>query len=327
MQENIPFQRVLDALGEVAGTPDKMLVVLTDLAGRNLEAFEKAWRDIPQPQREKIAARLVTLLDEDTLLDFDAVFVVLLGDPAAAVRLSALAGLWESSRSGHANMVVAMMESDPDLEVRAASAYLLGNYVYQSFCGVMSRSLVDRVFPRLVAQLEEPGTPVAVRRRALEAASYGADEAVHRHIGEAYEASHGDLQISALTAMGISGDRRWLSVIMDELESPFAEMRFAAATAAGRLGDPEVIDHLMRLIEDDMPEVKAAALRALAAIGGETAQRLLATLAEDPEYDELREDIDEALEDLEWSSILDDYVLLDFEPDELFDDDDLFSEN
>jgi HEAT repeat protein len=108
------------------------------------------------------------------------------------------------------------------------------------------------------------------------------------------------------------------------MQSPSADFRAEAARAAGGLGSADSVDALEGLLTDEDPGVAMAAVYALGQIGGDRATELLTRLSEDPDYEELYDAIDEALEEMEW--LEGDFDLLALDEDELEDDDDLLDD-
>src|SRR4051794_35992129 len=94
--------------------------------------------------------------------------------------------------------------------------------------------------------------------------------------------------------MGRTLDRRWLDILIEELESEDAEMRYEAARATGAIGDVQAVQSLSKLALDEDDEVRQEAIMALGRIGGPRAERVLRSLAEDASQSD-REAIAEAL--------------------------------
>ena len=128
-----------------------------------------------------------------------------------------------------------------------------------------------------------------------------------------------DLQLSALFAMGLTADQRWLPILDDEMQSPSADFRAEAARAAGGLGSTDSVDALEGLLTDEDPSVTMAAIYALGQIGGDRATELLTRLSQDPDYEELYDAIDEALEEMDL--LEGGFDLLALDEDDLEDDD------
>ncbi len=314
MATDLSFGQVLAILKGNGSLRPGLLALLSDLSRDDLSDFRGAWSEIGDARRLEVARRLVQWKGQNTLVDYDPLFVHMLSDTSASVRLAAIDGLEEPTTAAHVPAVLNLMETDTDERVRAASARVLASYVFLSFCGLMPRPVADTILPRLLRQLDSEATPAIVRQHALVGAAYAADEHVHVLIESAYEVGDVADQVSAITAMGVSGDRRWVSVVSDEMESPYREIRLIAARAAGNLGDPSVLDQLLRLVEQDEVEIQLAAVEAIGKIGGSTAQGMLEDLLYDADLAELEEAIEEALEELAWSDGLSGMALMDFDP-------------
>ncbi len=107
------------------------------------------------------------------------------------------------------------------------------------------------------------------------------------------------MQLSAIFAMGNSADDRWLPILEQELGSPSPDFRAEAARACGSIGSQSSIDALEQLLTDEEVEVGLAAVYALGQIGGDRVSALLSRLAEDPDYEEFYDAIEEALEEID----------------------------
>lgn len=317
MNPLIPFSQILDALKNDHTVHLPHLYRLSDMEAEEIHAFQAQWPTFSDERRRLIARHLVDITGENYLVDFERVFTLFLADRDAPVRQAALEGLWDSTHVRHVAPILRLLETDEDNEVRARGARTLGNYTFQSLCGLMPEHVAGTILPALLRVLESPDTAAVVRRSALESASYAEDKRIDAFIWDAYD--HGDyqMQVSALNAMGINGALRWLPTVLDELESPYEEMRLAAIRAAGHIGDVQAITQLVRLIEEEEYEIQAAAVEALAAIGGEVAERVLLDMLEDPQMESLYEVIEKSLDDVSWSNVLDDYPFWNMEPDAL----------
>jgi HEAT repeat protein len=119
-------------------------------------------------------------------------------------------------------------------------------------------------------------------------------------VEQAYDSADHELQVSAIYAMGRTVDKRWLPVIMDEMESSSSEMRLEAARAAGQIGSTEAVAELADLVSDDDLEVQLAAIMALGQIGGSLATHILADMDGDPDFTHVQYAIAEAQEEAQW---------------------------
>ncbi len=272
-----------DALGELTRAPRPTrasLQGLSDLTKTQVARFSAVWANLPQERRLWVARTLEELAEDNFELDFEAVFKAILGDPDAAVRCTAVEGLWESEDPAVAEALLAMLAGDPAAEVRAAAASALGQFALLAEMGALKADLADRVRAGLLQTIRSD-EPLEVRRRAVEAVGFlSGDEEVKRIIADAYAHVQPAMRTSAIFAMGRNCDPRWLPDLLRELESEDAEMRFEAARACGELEDQRAVPRLLRLLVDPDLEVRLATIQSLGEIGGEQAVEALGYLAE-----------------------------------------------
>ena len=102
------------------------------------------------------------------------------------------------------------------------------------------------------------------------------------------------MKASAIYAMGITFDEKWLPDILKEIANPYSEVRYEAATACGELEDQSAILALLPLVKDVDTRTRLAAITSLGQIGGPQAKRMLEQLMmSDDEM--VRETAEEAL--------------------------------
>jgi HEAT repeat protein len=152
-----------------------------------------------------------------------------------------------------------------------------------------------------------------VRRRALEALAFSSRRELAALIEEAYDSDELQLRVSALFAMGRTADSRWAQQVQAELGSPVPELRFEAARAAGELELSDAAPVLAELAQDEDPQVREAAIWSLSQVGGTTAQAALNQLLEAAEDEAEQEYLQEALENLEFTTDMESFALFDFE--------------
>ena len=263
--------------------------------------FKRAWPTVQQDRRRVLARHMADIAEEDYLVNFAPVFAHLFSDEAAGVRQAALDGIWDSDDPTLIPPLLAMLQSDTDVAVRAAAARSLAHFILMAEWGQFDTALVEPVVAALLAEYEKPRTDLEVRRAALEAMSPAPHPRIAELINEAYEDGPNELQLSALFAMGNSADERWLPILIDELASPSPDFRAEAARACGMIGHSDPIDALEELIDDVEKEVGMAAVIALGQIGGDRVLEMFSRMADDPDYEEFHDIIDEAMEEMEWS--------------------------
>ena len=230
-----------------------------------------------------------------------------------------LDGVWDSTDTHLVPPIIAMLRGDANVGVRAAAARALAHYVLLAEWGQIRPGAASPIVEALLAEYDRPNVAPEVKRAALEAVAASNQPRIPDLILNAYDDGPDELQLSAIFAMGLTADQRWLPILDDEMQSPSADFRAEAARAAGSLGSADSIDALEGLLSDADIEVAMAAVYALGQIGGDRATELLTRLAEDPNYEELYDAIDEALEEMDELE----FDLLALDEDAFEDDDDL----
>ncbi len=266
---------------------------LSDLPRPALPLVRELWSKLPLAHRQRIVRMMVELSESNIDLDFRRVLLIALDDADAEVRRSAVEGLWEADDTGILQRLLDRLAIETEPAVRAALAQALGRFAELHVCGRLGESHGQRVYDAL-SNLIAPHEPVEVRRRALESIAIYADPLVSEAIEEAYWSGDPLLRISAIYAMGRTLDRRWIPLLVDELQAEEPERRYEAATACGELGAPEAIDELIRLTSDSDRDVQGAAIMALGRVGGTIAINVLRHLARSPDPF-VREAAEEAL--------------------------------
>lgn len=321
MDDKIPFTSVMKSLKDDEQVSIPLLYRFSDMAPDEWEHLQAVWPTLAEERRAIIARHLADISEVTFAVDFSNFFTMGLNDPVAAVRLAALDGLWDSERISLIQPIIAMMQNDPSEEVRARAAGTLGQFVVRGEWEIIPLKSTRPIVDALLAQMDDPKTTMAVRRATLEALGAAYHPRVAELITAAYNSGKYEMQVSAVCAMGNSGDKQWTAQVMDELEHPDAEMRFIAARAAGQIGSSDLVSQLTELLEDEDVEVKFAAIASLGEIGGRMAQEALEDLQQDPEVnEEVLEAVEEALDELFMLSGLDDLSLIEWgEDDDDFD--------
>ena len=299
-RERLPFSEVLDRLFSERTVPVPLLYRLSDMSPEEMDAFEARWATEALDRRRVMVRHMVDISEDNFVVDFGPVFLRLLADNAAEVRVAAVEGLWDSSHIGAVGPIIRLMESDADVAVQAAAAKSLGHFVLMAEWGQIKQAIGDRIVNALAQQYEADGTADNVRRAILEALGNSADPRVRGYIEAAYNHGDEEMQLSAMFAIGRSADSSWTPIIIQEMRSPYAEMREEAARAAGEIGSSDAVDQLVELLEDDELEVQMAAIGALGQIGSDQAYEALAALLDRIEPSDLSDAIEEAMEEIEW---------------------------
>jgi HEAT repeat protein len=158
-----------------------------------------------------------------------------------------------------------MAESDPDNDVRAKAASVLGIYIYEAVVnGALDEAHYLSVRSFLLDLAQDPRENILVRRMALEALSFDADETVHDLIDWAYRHPAIEVKMSSLFAMGRSRNPRWTDTILAELDSPERQLQIEAINAAAEAGLSAATPKLRNLAVHKDREIRLAAIWSLA---------------------------------------------------------------
>jgi HEAT repeat protein len=277
---------------------DAWLVYLSGLNPAELKQLEQAWPDVEPKRRRQLIYRLVELTEDNFELDFDGIFKGCLKDEDAEVRSKAIEGLWENEEAALIEPLIELLEKDGSEAVQAAAATALGKFALMAELDKLRSSYKDRISRSLLAVISDNNKPVDVRRRALEAASSLTLPQMNKAIAQAYQSGDNKYKISALFAMGKSGNPTWLPILLKELGNNDAEIRYEAAGACGELGEEEAASYLCEMINDPDIDVRLAAIQALGKIGGPEAKGCLEKCLNHPD-ESIQRAAEEALSQLE----------------------------
>jgi HEAT repeat protein len=265
------------------------------------QAFATLWPTLTVERRREIAARMVELCEDRFDLDYGALFRVCLADPDAEIRRLAIDGLWEDEGFDLVNIFLRLMQTDPDIMVRATAASSLGKFMFMAECEELDAAYTARIRPALEQVINNPEEDPEVVRRAVEAISYINDDRVRDIIERTYAQREERMKVSALFAMGRNADPYWADIITAELTNASAALRFEAARASGELQLKRAVPLLIDLINDNDDEVRAMAVWALGQVGGKEAEATLHRISKS-KNEALRDAALEALGELEFLS-------------------------
>src|SRR3989304_3411053 len=200
-QPEVPFDDVVIALrDEEQPFPARYLYRLSALEDEELGLISRAWFGLSQQRRLGLLEDLETLAESNTLLQFDAINRIALGDDDPGVRVTAIRSLWPSEDGSFIPTLLDLLESDESSEVRAQAA-----------------------------------AAPHIRCRALESLGFSSRPEVPELIEHAFEDDSEEWAASALYAMGRSADDRWAPLVIDRLKDSNLDLSREAARAAGEL--------------------------------------------------------------------------------------------
>lgn len=310
----IPFSEIITALlDESTPFSPRYLNRLSDLEPVDAASLTETWPEISIKRRVALLEDLEEVHIADDLLCFEEVARMALKDNAPGVRQRAINILREYELVDLLPTFVHLAEHDPDADVRAASAAALSTYIYMGEVEDISPSKLKRVEECLLRLIASSDTPL-VRRRALEALGFSSRKEVNGLIENAYASTDLDWLVSALFAMGRSANPRWKPQVLKMLTHQRPVVRAEAASAAGELEIRAALPKLLELLEDVDPDVRTASIWALSQLGGEGVRAALENMlesADDVEADQ----IDKALENLDFTEEMKDLALLEIPED------------
>jgi len=228
---------------------------------------------------------------------FEPIYRRLMEDESPQVRQEAVASLWDLADPRHVEPLMRMAEKDPDDGVRAKAASVLGIFIYEAVSnGALDEASYLSVRSFLLDLAQNPRENILVRRMALEALSFDADETVHDLIDWAYRHPEIEVRMTALFAMGRSRNPRWTDSILSELDSPERQLQLEAINAAAEAGLGAATPKLRNLAVNKDREIRLAAIWSLANTRGPGALETLEMCAQS-EDEETRNAAGDALDE------------------------------
>jgi HEAT repeat protein len=323
MPQPVPFQTVLAALRDDSRPfPPRYLHEFSDLTPENLQALLETWPAVSVARKRSLLEDLETLHEADTLVSFDVLAKPLLRDADPQVRAAAIRLLWECEDTDLIPAFIEILERDSDSQVQATAATALGQFIYLGELEEISQALLQQVEEHLLEAVNNQTNAVLVRRRALEALGASSRPEIPALIEAAYDRPGPDWKISALFAMGRSGDTRWEKLVLANLRASNDEIRLEAVRAAGELELTSARASLLDALEDEEDaDIRREIIWALSKIGGPGIQERLLELLDAEEDEDEADFLEEALDNLAFTESLFPFGMFSFEPKEEDDDD------
>lgn len=286
----------------------------SDLDSNQSRRFREAFDRLPVEGRRRLVEQMVEAAEDNFELDFQAVGHVALDDADGEVRRLGIESLWESKEAGLAERLLRMLGEDPYEPVRAEAATALGTFVMLHDFEELKPELGQRIEAALL-QVARGSQNIEIRRRAVESLGYSSRPEIPALLREAFRSTQSELKSSALLAMGRTADAElWGPIVVGELRNPEPAIRLQAVVAAGALSLKQALADLVDLLSDSDIEIREQVIWSLGEIGGEKARRVLER-AQRAASDSERQMIDDALDNLDFQSGLDDFRLLEVDPD------------
>lgn len=255
----------------------------------------------------------------------------LLDDPDPQVRAEAVSCLWNSSDPVWIDVLIEKAETDPNLDVRTRGISALGHYIYESELGTkqydwsedrprIGENDLHKIASFLFETSRNEKLTVDERRYAIESLAFLDSAEVDELIEWAFSQAEAHYRVSAIFAMGRSGNSRWAEHVLNELHSPNREVQYEAVRAAGQLNLREATADLIRLARGRGIEksLRLVAIYALGEAGDDRAYPVLEELSHARDRD-VRDAAREAAEEWLIGSVDDRY--------ETTDEDDVWPDN
>lgn len=276
-----------------------VLFELSTPTREKLSRIEGVWPEIEADRRRKIVQLLTEIAEENFEVNFDPIFIFLLNDSDADVQMWAIRGLWENQTPQLIQPLIYLLTSGQAINVRAAAATALGQFIYLGEMEELASELQEIVEQALLNTVRSKIEDIEVVRRAIESLAFSSREGLSSIIEHAYYHDDERMRVSAIFAMGRTYDgKSWGKIVLKELESDSVPVRFEAARACGELSLHSAVDHLLRIIEEDFDsEVQQNAVWSLGQIGGTRAQKTLESLVTSAD-EAIRMAAEEALDEL-----------------------------
>jgi hypothetical protein len=316
-RRNVDFQTILDALIDIdAPFSPVYLQRFSDLNPKDLREFKNAWPVVDPGRRVTFLEDLVETAEVDDLMSYDAIGWFLLEDSHGPIRALAIRLVWASQETRLAPVLLKMMETDSDAEVRYTAATGLGVYVYLGEIEEIPGDLLKRIEEALL-KAAKTDSDVQLRRKALEALGFSSRPEVPDLIKNAYASGENAWLESALIAMGRSSNEIWGNTVFSNMDHPVDSVRYEAIRAAGELQFAPARQYLLDKIEEyDDEDLRIAAIWTLSQIGGEGVREYLEDLLENSEDDDEIDFLQESLENLNFTEDLASFNMLDVDADE-----------
>ena len=321
MNEQITsFQTVLDSLlGPGKEFPRKYLKHFSDIQPLELQTVMDVWERVNLNRKLSLLDGLEATLQTDTLVSFDDFARAILKDPEASVRIHAIKLLDECDDVKLIPIYLDLMQTDPDVTVRAEAANALNLFVDLGELEEISEEAYGEIRTALLESARSE-KEARVRRRALESLGWTSHPEVIRLVESAFEGDEVEWKASALIAMGRSANDIWEDRVLRSLLDENNKIRKAAVQSAGMLSLKSARLPLLNMLgEEEDDEVMSAVIWSLSQIGGEDVGTYLEAVLAQTEDDDLIAFLEEALDNLAFTEDLDRFDLLAVDPDDIED--------
>ena len=158
------MEEVLDILADIsADVANADFIEISDLSPSEIGSFARVWFTIPVDRQRSILSTMVSLAEDNTELDFCAVFKMCLKDPDEIVQKTAIEGLWEYEDRSIIAGLVQILRSNGSPFVRSTAAVALGKFAYLTQEGKLLAKDESQIFENLMDALSDEDEDLEVR--------------------------------------------------------------------------------------------------------------------------------------------------------------------
>ncbi|MHB1159303.1 MAG: HEAT repeat domain-containing protein [Chloroflexota bacterium] len=265
------FKETLEAMAANRRLTPPQTKQLSGLRRDQLQQFSAAWSGLPDRARMTLLATLRQNAEEDSLVDFDAIYEMAIEDPNADVRRLAIGASVDDTSAELLKRLLDICLHDPDETVRAAAADRLGGFALEAELGDRSEEDARDIQRVLLDRAQSETETTSVRAAALASVGYLSTEEVRSEIRRAITRS--GLRLAAIQAMGRNIDPIWTESLVQQMGSEDPAVRREAALAAADYED--TVETVADLVDDPDGSVRLAAVASLGQIGGPVAREAL----------------------------------------------------
>ena len=285
--------------------PSDYLRFFSDISRKDLSVIEKKWADIPEENKISLLSELNVLMQKDSLILCDDLGKFAIKDPNPVVRVKAIDLLSECGEASLAETLISMHQNDANLDVQIASVKALGRFLLLGELDEISNDLFSRILESLLEQYQT-GISDTLDQEILISIGYANKEIVSEKIRNAFKRDDPGWKYAAITAMGRSEDPNWEPEIFSSLKNDDSKILTAAVKSAGELNLSRAFPILMELLESEEgdAELDHELIFALAKVGGAEARSLIEVELENAETEEEIEDIQAALDIIDFEDQL-----------------------
>src|SRR5919199_3226173 len=145
---------------------------LSALADERLTTFRALWDTMGPSQRLSLLDALYDEAEEDAHLDFTPIWGLALADESPKVREAGITYSADEEGDWLIDPLLRLATVDPDSGVRSAAADALGRYAYLAEVGELPDGRAAQIQRALMALVNRPDEPLAVRANALASVGY-----------------------------------------------------------------------------------------------------------------------------------------------------------